>query len=276
MTVIEQLHAIDVLQPISSWQEINTGLSHHCFKVVSKAQTFFVKIYNKPNLSSFDTQISVEKLASAQSIGPKVISYCPHGHYCVYQYLDGVILDDVSITIEAKHKHLIDLLSACHSLPKSAQALDISLSVDNLLAKVDLPYAAKNNISDSVSDILKSINVSANELVLCHGDINYTNVMVVDNILKLIDWEYCCLAECEYDIAMALTINNIAESNYPEFVALYNDKSKHAQASLKKVVSYAKLCNLLNSLWYVANHKTSNPTLNKQYFQAKAFIHTFA
>lgn len=95
---------------------------------------------------------------------------------------------------------------------------------------------------------------------LCHGDINWHNVIVDQNEQpKLIDFECAVFAPFEYDIAMYIAINDVTQSELTEVLTWYR---VNKPCSTKCAVSlptlnneliqyYLTSCYLLNGLWYL-------------------------
>lgn len=260
MDAIAALQAIKFLQPILAIEPIESGLSHYCFKVTAHSNTYFVKVYKTATNTSFTEQIKIEQLTGDQGLSPKVIDYCPLGSYCVYQYFAGKTLFESAVSNNDKNTMVVDLLVTCHAIQHKPIPLDIKQSIKNLLPRLKLADITKSKIIDNVNTCLQALALSKGELVLCHGDLNYSNVLIADNKLVIVDWEYGCLAEKEYDIAMMLAINNVPADLYNSIVEQYNLKAQSTPAKLSKVMQYLTLCELLNALWFMQSNNIDTTT----------------
>ncbi|MDG1732939.1 MAG: phosphotransferase [Thalassotalea sp.] len=260
MDAIAALQAIKFLQPISDVEPIESGLSHHCFKVTAHSNSYFVKVYKTATNASFTEQIKIEQLTGEQGLSPKVIDYCRLGSYCVYQYVAGETLLESDASNSDKNTMLIDLLVTCHAIQHKPIPLDIKQSIKSLIQRIKLAHSTKSKIIDKVSTCLQALALNKDELVLCHGDLNYSNVLIADNKPILVDWEYGCLAEKEYDIAMMLAINNVPAERYSAIIDEYNLKAQSTPAKLSKVIQYLSLCELLNTLWFMQSNNISKIT----------------
>lgn len=267
MDTFALLQTIDYLKPISTIVKIDSGLSHSCFKVTKATQVLFVKIYSTPLNILFLEQIGIEKNIAAQGLSPNILAYSPQGQYCIYEYVTGKTLLESDLQENMKYSYVVDLLVTCHALDFKVKTLDIIESINNLLYRCNLSKKAKANITNSVNARLAQLSINPSELVLCHGDLNFSNVILSNDKPILLDWEYCCLAEREYDIAMSLAINNVSPDLFSSIVAQYNSKFDNSPASLSKVIQYTELCDLINTLWFLQTE--DNKTLNNDFNENK-------
>ena len=110
--------------------------------------------------------------------------------------------------------------------------------------------------------------VDDNQLTLCHGDLNFNN-LIVDQLSsgRLIDFESACLAEVEFDLAMLVAVNLLTDIDLNHLVSQYRESRRNILltnqsikcqyqesddvASTKKVTRYLFFCYLINGLWYL-------------------------
>ena len=176
-----------------------------------------------------------------------------------------------------------DKLSA---LPK----LNVTAVIDDLLQQLELSDQQNQQLKQLSKKLMQNLN-KANEQagnirqVFCHGDANFSNVLLVKNNLSspnthdylLVDFECACIAPIEYDLAMMMAVNGI-EANKIEIIyqlylqgltALNKQGNAHEivdnssvelmnvkSLSSKLVTCYYDLSILITGLWYFVAYQS--------------------
>ena len=155
-------------------------------------------------------------------------------------------------------------MAELHQLPtslgkQSIEPLNPSLSIKRLLTN-PVPLLAKQ--SHFLDKTTKSLTASINSLILtsespsilCHGDINFTNILI-DNKQRswLIDFECAQLAPVEFDLAMFIAVNNIATDQVSELVNHYRKLVPTYQPNEQLLTYYLLFSFYINGLWYFDN-----------------------
>ncbi|MEW6997042.1 phosphotransferase [Colwelliaceae bacterium BS250] len=261
---LKRLHNIDCIQPIETVEPLVGGLSHHCFKVTSLQQMYFVKLFStNQSLSGYCNtshcqvnpahHLTIQHAAYLKGFSAKIIEADELGSYMVCEYIDGVTLLNSTANDTTKLKSLANILAKCHQLDAAVAPLDLLSVVESLIVKCPLTQADKQKIITRFNTQLKQVTVNVGDLVLCHGDVNFSNIILKGEDSFLIDWEYCCLAEAEYDIAMAISINKLSTNQQLIFLEYcHNSYSVNVKPSFStdKVHMYLALCNIINALWF--------------------------
>lgn len=81
--------------------------------------------------------------------------------------------------------------------------------------------------------------------VLIHGDFTKENILVKDNQIKLIDFEYCRFSNKYWDIASFIDENNV---DIKIFISIYKNIS---EIKIKRMIA---IINYFWSLWAVNNN----------------------
>lgn len=266
----QRLNNISCIQPIETIEPIIAGLSHYCFKVISMQTIYFVKLFTaSKSLSEYPSttdhspstdkcvnsvhHLNVQHAAYLKGLSAKVIEADEQGSYMVCEYIDGVTLLNSTHNDTSKLDILANVLVACHQLDAAAAQLDLATVIYELLDKCAFTHSSKQKISTRFNSQLTQISVAVNHLVLCHGDVNVNNIIVKGECSYLIDWEYCCLAEPEYDIAMAMSINQlnkVQQQTLLEYYQKYCLANRKYVLSAEKINRYLELCNIINALWF--------------------------
>lgn len=243
---------------ICAIERLCLGLSHHCFIVTAvnldsqKSTKYFVKSLSQ-HISTEKNERLAAQAAAVSKISPKVIFNSKD--WLVTEYIEGYTLFENQYSIEDKISVAMKLLHEFHQLspPEQITSLSLKLLIDEQIKA--------NGFSDKQQLFLTHLNQDitnfeqAAEPVICHGDLNFSN-MIIDKQAKawLVDYECTAIGCAEYDVAMFIAINNLSKSDYSHVVQSYQGKS---EKTLKPALiqSYLACCYLVNGLWYQERSK---------------------
>jgi len=274
---------------------ITEGSSRYNFKVVEQGTSYFVKYIAEQNIN-VKCLVEINKAAFRQGLAPNVIYY--DSDWFVTEFLSGESIYRRDLTAEEKLFYCLGAIAKFSQLSITIPQLNIKEVTDNLIDKLyhlnavtDHQYSKFTLISDKLNRIIQP------GITPCHGDVNFSNVFLVDNanILKnvntstistneslkfakatpvLIDFECACLADTEYDIAMCLAVNELTISDFAkiQFNRHFSDSSTYTMLSsyLKDdldsllVTRYLCFSYFINGLWYLEQfHLTSDTNFEK-------------
>ncbi len=278
--VFNSLNCLPCFNDIKGFSFLTDGLSQTAIKVNTATQTFFAKKLNEETAS---TEIFCAVLCAADSSGqvanhplsPSVIYH--DQQWLVTEYITGITLADSNLESEVKMATALSLMAPLHKLAvslskQSIPRLDTTQSVKRLLTKPALFLTYQNQILDKLTKYLTStigslIKVSQSPSVLCHGDINFSNILM-DNTQTpwLIDFECAHLAPVEFDLAMFIAVNNIATVQISEIVDEYRKLVPSYQPNKKLLTYYILYSFYINGLWYFDNINEDDSTTHLKSF----------
>lgn len=271
----------------TSVEAIKEGHSHLSFKVVCNNKQYFAKYIGD---RCADNELAVLKKVSGD-ISPTLRYY--DSKWFISDFLD--------------YPTLTSLLNTKPSLCKKINSLAIKAMVDfhrynaNIPAInfadlfIQAPFITANTfafIQSFIAPILASKNTR--ELVLCHGDLNFSNLLITDKTKNyfLIDYECSGYAEREFDIAMMMAINHFTYPQLPDVISEYTASYKLIRklnsttqkilnknvynkiVCADKVTRYYIFSLYINTLWYFTKYKESGSDylLNRGEEQKKLLI----
>ena len=139
-------------------------------------------------------------------------------------------------------------------------SLELKSVVHNLL--VDSGLSEQQYICiESTLKKLPKINIGR-PLVVCHGDVNFSNVIFGKNTY-LVDFECACKAEAEYDLAMMIAINLLNKSQQSTLLTTY-EINNSIKPCYDRLSSYLPYCYLINGLWYLLKYREEG---HSKYYQ---------
>ena len=244
---------------------IISGESHACFKVTfSKDGTetsYFVKSL-AGHQETANAEVAVNLIAAAAGLAPAIVYHSPLWLVC--EYIHGESLEKVSVqkpSITSNNKIMIamNLMSKVHQLkhPSNHPVLSIKELLLNLVSEIKATHLQQSFVNEVIEKIMP-LQLTSDNLVLCHGDVNYENIRLSDSFNKdylldktwLVDFECSCLAEAEYDIAMFIAINALNAEDVETVIKRYQQYTK-ISIDDSKVRTYLACCYLINGLWYL-------------------------
>ncbi|GLX78778.1 hypothetical protein tinsulaeT_21180 [Thalassotalea insulae] len=243
---------------VSKIKKIPQGLSHHCYLVecqsnsIQYVRRYFVKYLADHQVSASNESLSLQ-LAADAAISPKII-YLDQ-QWLVTAYIDGKTLASLKLPLEEKIKQALQLMSHCHQLTADAAISNLSIRtiIERQIAQLQFNNEQQLQLSQLADELVSF--TEAETKVLCHGDINFSNIIVDSKQAWLLDFECAFVGAREFDLAMLVAVNNLPKASV-EFVI--TEYCQRANTSIKEseVNTYLACCYLINGLWYL-NHACS-------------------
>ncbi len=239
------------------------GMSHTCSKVTTSSQSYFVK---KLNNETAEEEVVSSRLSAKHGLSPKVIYY--DETWLVTEYIDSITVDKAEFRTDKCITTSLTLMAKLHQLLPQLKTgaisnLDTLKSVQRLFTNpVSLPSRQRTILAD-ITDILTSKieaeqKLSGTENVLCHGDINYSNILF-DKTQQpwLIDFECSHLAPVEFDLSMFIAVNNIPTHLVDNILTCYTGLVSNYRPNQTLITYYLLYSFFINGLWYLDNTNDS-------------------
>ena len=278
-SLIQQLSQLACFSHIKQICQVNSGLSSISFNVQTEQGFYVAKFLGKlnedlnggsNNNSNAAKEIYCHEFFAQHQIAPQVI-YSDQ-HWLVSDFISGGELNDSTLCLNDRLKVAVDLMQKLHHLKLELPVLNIANVISQLLTQGTYQASQINLINQIAKYLSLTINVKGD--VVCHGDINFSNILVVNTFPiqhYLIDFECTCLADIEYDIAMLLAINNLDKIYYQAVVHLYEtaynnyyNNQKSITIDMKLVMRYLAFSYVINGLWFYSKYKKNNNTTMHQ------------
>jgi thiamine kinase-like enzyme len=254
--MVSPLNTLACFHNIKTIEPIKKGLSSQCYRVKADNKVFFAKQIHSIDESLVCIQAAINEIA------PKVIYH--DEHWLITDFIEGENLSSCQYAIEEEEEKIIiatTLMSRCHQLNVQTVRLIPEKIIKNLIDGQFFSTQQHQMLLHFSQSIIESINLktkASSKLVCCHGDINYSNILTsLKKEIYLIDYECACLAPAEYDLAMFISVNNIAKNKISTIIKHYKKHTLH-DIDLKSLNSYLQFCYFINALWYIHSYKESN------------------
>jgi len=264
------LKALPCFSTIAAFELLADGMSHTCVKVTTTEQVFLAK---KLNSTTARTETFTTLTCAKQDLSPKVIYH--DEQWLVTEFISGTTLAKAELKRSEQISIAVTLMTKLHHLPtpqnsRSIPTLDTTKSIEPLIPNPASSNAYKRLTLVKLTKLLTNeINVQIASLkasnVVCHGDINFSNILLGSindaygssaNLARkevpwLIDFECAHLAPIEYDLAMFIAVNNISFDDIDKVVKIYTSLAPSHQLDNKLLTYYMLYSYFLNGLWYL-------------------------
>lgn len=234
-------------------ERIKAGQSSDCFKVTTlldekQVKKYFVKYDD--NADFFDNELRTSKEASLIDLSPRVIY--SNNNWLVNEFIEGVTLNHSLLTNKEKIEIALNLIKRCDILTVSLPTLNVKAIIDNIMLNTCFSSQQCEYVQRTLHK-LPSIEVK--ELLVCHGDVNFSNIIVDKDNAWLIDFECTCLAEKEFELAMFFAINLLSANEQLYALNTYERISQKVKVDTHKLSFYLLYSYLINGLWYLEKTK---------------------
>ena len=256
---LDTLKSLPCFEAIMDISLLADGMSHTCIKVTTPSQIFFVK---RLNIETAREEVFSSQYAAKSGLSPSVIYH--DNIWLVTEFIEGITLDKTELSRCQCIYTGLSLMAKLHQLMPQHNTipipyLDTSKSVQRLFTNPNSILATQRLILGDVTEILTfnidtQQSISGAAIVLCHGDINYSNI-IIDHTQKpwLIDFECSHLAPIEFDLSMFIAINNISPLHIGEIVNRYITLVPSYRPNNKLLTYYILYSFFINGLWYLDN-----------------------
>jgi len=246
---MKQLKTLTCFNHIETIVPIVAGLSSQCYQVHADNELFFAKQIS----TTRETATSLH--AALQSISPKVIFH--DHHWLITQYIDGENLAFSQQTLDEKILIAIELMSKCHQITDKPVELAPRNITHELISNKDFSSQQQAEFTRVANQLTFQLK-QTNNLVCCHGDLNFSNILITpSNSTYLVDFECACAAPAEYDLAMFIAVNNIKEDKIPSIIEHYT-KNSFIEVNPALLNRYLLFCYFINGLWYTCAYNKSH------------------
>jgi thiamine kinase-like enzyme len=297
-TKIKSLTCFDDIN-IENIAVIPQGLSHISFKVTTTGfnDDYFVKYFDA-NDESFNKELLLAKAFAnnviekgtieqstlaisqtnkqdhSQCFTPRLIA--SEDDYIVYQFIAGQSLLQSSYSENDKASICIQLMTKLHQCRADLPVLNMQVVIANLMTPLRKTSVFNEQQHDVINTFYQQFiqGFSVKGHYLCHGDLNFSNVICSSPVnvttinYHLIDFECAFLADREFDLAMLIAINDLPLDSVSVLIKKYHQHSQ-GKVSLSRylVTCYLVFSYLINGLWYLGQKDLLPPGLGQQLAQ---------
>lgn len=241
---------------LSSIERIG-GLSSENYKVSYKNNNYFVKICTHNYLhTDRKNELSIITKAEEINITPHLYYFSTETGNMVSNWIHGAM---PSLTDFSSTKFLYRLSSSLKSL-HNLKCEKCFNPFDHIRKRVNICKKSNLYLPNSIDMLLNhltrlEIKLNKNPLIgLCHNDLNASNILLSNNNLYFVDFEYSSMGDIFFDLATISWFftedsrKSLIESYFGEF----NDEY------YKKLLDYLFVVKFYNATWSLLKSQDSN------------------
>ncbi|MCW8832272.1 MAG: phosphotransferase [Colwellia sp.] len=245
--MIESLRSLSCFEHIETIVPISAGLSSQCYQVNADKKTFFAKQVANSN------EALISLLAAEQNISPTVVYH--DKHWLITEYIVGESLALSQTPIHEQASIAITLMVQCHLIPPKATELVPTTVSQALINQAHCSSIQKAELSALAKQLTAQLSNTEHK-VCCHGDLNFSNILISQKSNPwLLDFECACTAPAEFDLAMFIAINNIADEKIAMIINQYQRLLPAVNIKMGLFNHYLAFAYFINSLWYFNAHQ---------------------
>ena len=217
-----------------------------------------------------ENEINILNIINKHNIGPKIYYY--NDKYRLEEYFNGYIENDCF----KYQKILIDEIKKLHS---------VDIKNANILNFWNRFYLWKNKTNNkhneyinNVIQKIKNTDSIFNKIVLGHGDLCLGNILLSDNKINLIDFEYSCMLPIGFELANHLCeYSGFTDMDYPKknvrenLIMYYIDNQKVNSLDLEIIDLYSLISHYYWGCWALLQSNISNIDFNYIEYSEKRF-----
>lgn len=273
---LAQLRQLPFFTEVSQIDPITTGLSQPSYQVSTDHQHYFAKYVAQQYLSD---EIAISQITAKEKLSPRVIYH--DKHWLISDFINGTDLREATLTPEEKVSCAVKLMTDFHQLSLPCEPLDVTAIYNGLINAQANSFNSEQlaTFQQLLAQIKSHIDVNI-ELVSCHGDLNFNNILIEQSKRSwLIDFECSCKAPAEFDIAMLIAVNELTLEHVNEVSNQYLARMPQGKLDIQVINYFLLFSYLINGLWYdnksIAEHEYNEKfaTLAKaQWWQLQQLI----
>jgi thiamine kinase-like enzyme len=266
---LNSLKSLPCFSTIVEVRLLTDGMSHTCVEVTTAEQVFLAK---KLNNDTSNTEVFSALTCSIRGLSPAVVYH--DTEWLVTVFITGTTLAKSDFKNSDQITTALTLMAKLHQLvpPQNEQSfptLDTTKSVNRLFTN-DTSFNEHQRLNlislteTLTNDINAQIALCDVPNVVCHGDLNFTNILLESTITNkdginnrqkpwLIDFECTHLAPVEFDLAMFTAVNNIPPNQLSKIVSVYSTLAPSYRVDYKLLTYYVLYSYFINGLWYLDN-----------------------
>jgi thiamine kinase-like enzyme len=219
-----------------------------------------------------DRQSEMSVLLTAASVGisPPVIWYDELGAFAC-EFVNQPSLDWTVEHSNSSIERIAKALAQAHTLPE----VNHPFCVYNLIAHYLQSVESYASIGVDIQEELAYLQALFSTLprvepnscrVVCHNDLNPKNILMDDQIIWFIDWEYTGMGDPLFDLAVLTRSHNLTQDQQAHLIVSYDD-ALDIEVTLNRIAQYSLAYSLREMAWLLLKHVvTPEDTLSLEYY----------
>ena len=233
------------------------GLNNDNFKITYNNSNYFVRISSSSYIyNDINEETNILKKASALNLSPSVIYFDSSNRNLLTDWIDGRMPTEKESNSETFITVLTKKLKILHNLT--------STNVFNPFVEIrKIIFSNKDYFFDTVPyilDLLENLNIIETLVKdsymegLCHNDLNPSNILLTEENLYIVDYEFAARGDIFFDLA---TIAWLLEDNSRKLL-IKKYFGYYSEAYYDKLTKYIYVVKMYNGCWSLVKSLNNN------------------
>ncbi|MCR8923001.1 phosphotransferase family protein [Dasania sp. GY-MA-18] len=227
-----------ILQNYASWglassakpqllRQLEGGLTNQSFLLQLADECYVLRLFSPHSQQlniNREAEYRIASIAAQQGLSPQTIYLAPDHSYSISRYLDAELFNHSALSRAEKLQRLAQCLQQLHSIHIDIELPQLIVSEKAQhywQAIAQLPAAAIYlQYKAPLQQYFKQLPVLAPP-VLCHNDLVVENILLGEQGLRLIDWEYAAMGNPYFDLAAVIINQQLNAENEQLFLGSY-------------------------------------------------------
>ncbi len=242
-------------QHIEGPYQLNTlreGQVNTAWRVMTPSRHYFLKYQGAATHNGIDRvqEVRLQRALYISHLTPHVIAYSRDYAWLLCEWIDAPTL--AAADPQRQVAVLANTLVQIHQQTPPLARWSLRRRVDNYLTAVGQYAPAKARALRSKLHQYRHLLAEweQGEAVFCHNDLAFEHVLLAPKV-KVVDWEYAGYGHAYFDLASAVEINQLDQSQCQQLCDEYN-KLNGKQLEVEELAHWRGLLRAINELWHAA------------------------
>ncbi len=199
------------------------------------------------------SECEVLQLVQQAGIGAEVLLCIPERRLLVTRKLSASLPDEAAMRSETMLKRVAAVLRRLHQLPVPASVQRVELlpilrsywnSIDQLAAA---PVELRDRRLRQQAEAIAMQSAQHAEHCLCHNDVHHLNLLVNDQRLWLLDWEYAGVGDPYFDLAAVCCYHQYDSALQNQLLSAYQGQVRETHTQRLQCMCW--LFDYIKDLW---------------------------
>lgn len=233
------------------------GLNNTNYKIKYLNNQYFLRLSNK-SISEENKEKYIISLFSKYNLSAEVFYHNPNKNLLIIKWITGIMPTEDEFSSENFINKLTTKLKTMHKLNVPYTFNPFKEIIDNFTICKNLKIQLPSYI-DMLLDKLKEIEIYSMKHIdygLCHNDLNPSNILISNDKIYYVDFEFSAMNDIFYDLA---TLSWMMNENGKDYLlkAYFNTVTKYHHNKLSYYLFVVKLWNASWSLIKSYNNDTA-------------------
>lgn len=231
-------------------QLLASGQSNQTLRLLTDTEDHVLKCWRYEQVFAVDREleVSIQKQLAQYSLAPEVLDYHLEQGWLLQPYYQAPSLQQANLSPLVKATFLADTLSKIHRTQVDVPAWSMAQRVEHYLQQLrSIDPSLASQMNEQLVPVQWLLDDWLSYPVLCHNDLSMNHILMTEPV-RVIDWEYAGIGHPLFDIASAITVNQLSGEMTLRLITEY-EKRTHYQIDRQGLAQWCEFVEWLNKVW---------------------------